>query len=111
MAERKTGRAGRTAKATAGTEAIEVKVTVVERHETLVLRKFGLERRDGEPRRIFFYDTRNLSLYKKGVCLRARELAGDESDSTVKIRPVEPKRVARWRGLSGFKIESDVVGP
>ena len=109
--DRAVGRAGRAARATAGTEAVEVKVTVVERHETMVLRKFGLARRNGERRRIFFYDTRRLGLYKKGVCLRAREMDGEECDSTVKIRPVEPKRVAaRWRRKSGFKLEADAVG-
>jgi hypothetical protein len=37
---------------------------------------------------------------------------GDECDSTVKIRPVEPKRVAdKWRKKGGFKIEADAVGP
>jgi len=110
MAE-STDRSGRAARATAGTEAIEVKVTVLERDETAALRKFGLERKDGQPRRIFFYDTRKLDLYGKGVCLRAREMEGDECDSTVKIRPVEPKRVAgKWRKRDGFKVESDIVG-
>ena len=110
MGRKRAGRAGQAARATAGTEAIEVKVTVVDRHETVALRKFGLERKKGEPRRIFFYDTHTLSLYKRGVALRARE-KGKECDSTVKIRPVEPKRVAdKWRKKDGFKMEADAVG-
>jgi hypothetical protein len=104
------GRAGRAAKATAGSEAIEVKVTVIDRQETMALRKFGLKRKNGERRRIFFYDTPRLNLFKRGVCLRAREKGG-ECDSTVKIRPVEPKRLAHgWRKKSGFKVEADAVG-
>jgi len=104
-------RAGRAARETAGTEAIEVKVTVVEEDETSALRAFGLERKDGEPRRIFFYDTRGLELYGRGVALRARDKGGDECDSTVKIRPVDPSRIAaKWRKESGFKLEADVVG-
>jgi hypothetical protein len=111
MRRRTVGRTGRAARATAGTEAIEVKVTVLERHETMVLRKFGLARKNGEQRRIFFYDMPTLNLYKKGVCLRAREMGGEECDSTVKIRPVEPKRVSdKWRRKSGFKVEADAVG-
>ena len=111
MGQGTVSRAGRTARATAGTEAIEVKVTVVERDETMALRKFGLTRKSGKQRRIFFYDTRKLSLFKKGVCLRAREMQGNECDSTVKIRPVEPKRVAdKWRKKGGFKVEADAVG-
>src|SRR5262245_46315017 len=98
MATRTTGRAGQAARATEGTEAIEVKGTIAERHEDNALRKFGLTRANADQRRIFFYDTRKLDLYKKGVALRARELEGDECDSTVKIRPVEPDQVdAKWR--------------
>jgi hypothetical protein len=110
MALSTTGRAGRAAKATAGTEAIEVKVTVAERHESLALRKLGLERDDAERRRIFFYDTRILDLYRRRIVLRARETDGDECDSTVKIRSVEPKRIAKkWRQKNGFKVEADAV--
>ena len=109
--EQTNSRAGQAARATAGTEAVEVKVTVIERDEEHALRTFSLERNTGERRRIFFYDTRNLDLYKRGVALRARE-CGDECESTVKIRPVDPARVAeKWRKKGGFKVESDVVGP
>jgi hypothetical protein len=111
MGQKTVSREGQAAKATAGTEAIEVKVTVIEHDETEAFRKFGLERKDGEARRIFFYDTRALSLYQNGVALRARETDGDDCDSTVKIRPVEPKGVAdKWRRKSGFKVEADAVG-
>jgi len=110
MAQRASGRAGRAAKATAGTDAIEVKVTVVDRQEAMALRKFGLARGQAQRRRIFFYDTRDLALYKSGVALRARA-TGDDCDSTVKIRPVVPKRIAdKWRKQDGFKVESDAVG-
>ena len=104
-------RAGQLSEATAGTEAIEVKVTVVERHETMVLRKFDLVRDKAQRRDIFFYDTRELDLFKNGVALRARETKGDDCDSTVKIRPVEPKEIAdKWRKKDGFKVEADAVG-
>ena len=103
--------AGRTAKATQGTDAIEVKVTIVERQEDAVLEKFGLDRGEAERRRIYFYDTPKLALYKKGVVLRARETAGEGCDSTVKIRPVDPAKVdGSWRKKDGFKLEADAVG-
>jgi hypothetical protein len=111
MGRDKDDRAGRAAKATSGTEAVEVKVTVIDRDETAALRKLGLERDKGERRRIFFYDTRDLTLFRRGVALRARETDGDECESTVKIRPVEPKRIAdKWRKKNGFKVEADAVG-
>src|SRR5262245_55628459 len=97
MERSKVDRAGHAAKATSGTEAIEVKVTVIDRDEAIALRKLGLNRENGEQRRIFFYDTPTLSLYKRGVALRSRDLRGDACDSTVKIRPIEPKRVdGKW---------------
>jgi hypothetical protein len=110
MPAKTTGGAGRAAKATEGTDAIEVKVTVIERQEEEVLERFGLDRGKAERRRIYFYDTPKLTLYKKGIVLRARE-SGDGCDSTVKIRPVEPGKVdASWRKKAGFKIEADAVG-
>lgn len=110
MPQNTVSRAGQVARATAGAEAIEVKVTVVDQHEEMALNKFGLKRKSGERRRIFFYDTQTLSLYKKGICLRARE-TDDDCDSTVKIRPVVPKRVGdKWGKKNGFKVEADAVG-
>ncbi len=110
MPAKTTRGAGRTAKVTEGTDAIEVKVTVVERQEEEVLEKFRLDRGEAERRRIYFYDTPKLSLFKKGVVLRARE-GGDGCDSTVKIRPVDPKNVDEsWRKKAGFKVEADAVG-
>jgi hypothetical protein len=110
MGRKNTTASGRATRATAGTDAIEVKVTVVDRHENMALRKLGLDRKDGEQRRIFFYDTPTLDLYKSGIVLRARE-TGDACDSTVKIRPVDPKHIAaKWRERSGFKVEADAVG-
>jgi hypothetical protein len=112
MAQQESEHAGQAAKATAGTDAVEVKVTVIEDHEALVLSKFSLNRDNAERRRIFFYDTRDLEFFEKGVALRARDVDGDDCDSTVKIRPVEPERLAdKWRKKSGFKVESDAVGP
>jgi len=104
-------KAGRAAKATSGTDAIEVKVTIVDRDEAVALRKFGLKRERGDRRRIFFYDTPTLSLFKAGVALRCRGLEGEQCDSTVKIRPVDPKRVGdKWPKQNGFKVEADAVG-
>jgi len=95
----------------AGTQGIELKVTVSEQMERAAADAFELNPKKGERRRIFFFDTEALALFKKGVVLRAREVKGGEDDSTVKIRPVDPKTVAhKWSRLKGFKIEADGVG-
>jgi uncharacterized protein YjbK len=101
----------RTAEGTAGTQGVELKVTVSEEKEDAAARAFGLNRKAGERRRIFFFDTPDLALFKHGVVLRAREVKGGKDDSTVKIRPVDPEKLSdKWHGLKGFKIEADGVG-
>jgi hypothetical protein len=96
---------------TAGTQGVELKVTVSEQKEQAAARAFGLDPKEAERRRIFFFDTLDLSLFKKGIVLRAREVKGGADDSTVKIRPVDPAKIAdQWRRLKGFKIEADGVG-
>jgi hypothetical protein len=96
---------------TAGTQGVELKVTVSEQKEQAAAQAFGLDPNTGERRRIFFFDTSDLALFNKGLVLRAREVKGGKDDSTVKIRPVDPETIAdRWRLLKGFKIEADGVG-
>lgn len=96
---------------TAGTQAVELKVTVSEQMERVAADAFELIPEKGERRRIFFFDTHVLTLFKGGLVLRAREVKGGRDDSTVKIRPVDPKKVGdKWSRLPGFKIEADGVG-
>jgi hypothetical protein len=95
----------------AGTQGLELKVTVAEQMERAAADAFELDPKKGERRHIFFFDTKTLALFKQGVVLRAREVKGNEDDSTVKIRPVDPKKVAdKWGRLPGFKMEADGVG-
>ena len=97
--------------ATAGTSAVELKVTVGEEKERAAADAFKLNPDDGERRRIFFFDTAGLGFFGKGVVLRARLVKGGADDSTVKIRPVDPGRIrAVWHRLGGFKLEADGVG-
>jgi hypothetical protein len=70
----RTTRTGQAARATAGTQAIEVKVTVAERHEALALRKFGLERKAAElVQRVQVLPERTQELEARRIRLRARE--------------------------------------
>src|SRR5262245_56988380 len=101
----------RLATETAGTQGVELKVTVSEDKEDAAAQAFGLDPASGERRRIFFFDTPDLALFKHGVVLRARDVKGGKDDSTVKIRPVDPEKLAdEWRQMKGFKIEADGVG-
>jgi hypothetical protein len=99
---------GKVAKAVAGAEAIEIKATVPERQVRAALARFGLTTFNDEQRYIYFFDTPGLDLLAGGIIARARRVIGDEHDSTVKFRPVDPARIGNeWRKFRDFKIEVD----
>jgi hypothetical protein len=96
------------ARAVAGAEAIEIKATVPQHQVQAALARFGLTARNDEERFIYFFDTPALDLLAAGIIARARRVIGDEHDSTVKFRPVDPASIgAQWRKYRDFKIEVD----
>ncbi len=99
---------GKVATAVAGADAIEIKATIPEHQIDGALKRFGLTTRNDEERYIYFFDTPELDLLGAGIIARARRVVGNEHDSTVKFRPVDPAQVAaKWRKFRGFKIEVD----
>jgi hypothetical protein len=96
------------ARAVAGAEAIEIKATVPNHQVQSALTRFGLTTRNDEERFIYFFDTPGLELLASGLIARARRIVGDEHDSTVKFRPVDPAQIGpQWRKFRDFKIEVD----
>jgi hypothetical protein len=96
------------AQAVAGAEAIEIKATVPDHQVQQALARFGLTTRNDEERFIYFFDTPGLELLAGGIIARARRVIGDEHDSTVKFRPVDPAQIgSQWRKYRDFKIEVD----
>lgn len=94
-----------------GVGGVEIKVTVRPDEELKGLRVFKLNEDNAEVRVIYFYDTPKLELFNSGLVLRARLVKGDDDDSTVKIRPVDPEQVSdQWRQLEDFKVEADRTG-
>ncbi len=94
-----------------GSDKVEIKITVRKEDEQRAYDALDVGHRDAVKRDIYFYDTPDLKLYKKGVVLRARVIEDDDNDTVVKIRPVDPDEVAKkWRETDGFKIEADAVG-
>ncbi len=99
---------GQVAKLTAGADAIEIKATIPERQVAVALARYGLTEDNDEERYIYFFDTPALDLLAAGIIARARRVVGDEHDSTIKFRPVDPAQVPnQWRKYRGFKIEAD----
>jgi hypothetical protein len=98
---------GQVARTMAGAGGVEIKATIPEHQIELALQIYGLER-DNNERYIYFFDTPGLDLFEQGVIARARRIVGNQHDSTVKFRPVDPDAVpALWRKYDGFKIEAD----
>jgi hypothetical protein len=99
---------GRVARAMAGADAIEIKATIPGRQIAQAQRRFKLTLRNDEERYIYFFDTPKLEMLDAGIIMRARRVVGEEHDSTVKFRPVEPRKVGEeWRRFPDFKVEAD----
>jgi hypothetical protein len=106
--ERGAATQGKVARAIEGAESIEIKATISDHQIDGALARFGLTARNDEERYIYFFDTPELALLGAGIIARARRTVGDEHDSTVKFRPVNPAEVGgEWRKFHNFKIEAD----
>jgi hypothetical protein len=92
----------------AGADAIEIKATIPDRQIVQAQRRFKLTLSNDEERYIYFFDTPSLELLDAGIIMRARRVVGEEHDSTVKFRPIEPRKVGEeWRRFPDFKVEAD----
>jgi hypothetical protein len=92
-------------------QKVEMKITARVEDEDEVLA--GARWADAEPesRQIFFFDTADLTLFDAGVVLRARLVHDGVDDSTVKLRPVNPKELPQdWLTHPRLELEVDVVG-
>ena len=107
-AERGAATREQVAREIAGVDAIEIKVTIPDAQIEEALNRYALSVDNDEERFIYFFDTPDLALFEAGVIARARRIIGDQHDSTVKFRPVNPSEVsATWRACEGFKLEAD----
>jgi len=94
-----------------GAHKVEIKITVPDEDEQRAYEALNIAQNDAARRKIYFFDTPELTLYKAGVVIRARAIQDKDHDSVVKIRPVHPGNVdEKWQSVEGFKLEADVVG-
>jgi hypothetical protein len=106
--ERGASTRGRIARLADGAEAIEIKATIPQKQIQGALKRYGLTEDNHEERYIYFFDTPQLDMLEAGIIARARRNVGEEHDSTVKFRPVDPVQVGqKWRKYRDFKIEAD----
>lgn len=91
-------------------DSVELKLSVPESAHRSTLRALRIDPLEAQIRQIYFYDTPDLSLYKRGLVVRARRVQGKQSDSVVKLRPIDPGELPKGtRDSTSFGVEVDVM--
>jgi hypothetical protein len=91
-------------------DSVEMKLTVPLTDRSRAGEALGVDPIDGQIRQVFFFDTPDLALNKKGLVVRARRVQNREDDSVVKLRPVVPKELPKEVRLSpNFGVEVDAL--
>jgi hypothetical protein len=94
----------------AGSDSVELKLTVPESHQRPAVSGLGLDPLDAQLRQVVFFDTPDLDLYRQGLVVRARRMQGRGDDSAVKLRPVVPDELPdKLRRSASFRIEVDAL--
>jgi hypothetical protein len=91
-------------------DSVELKLTVPEQSQRSAARALGLDPLDAQIRQVFFFDTPDLALNRKGVVVRARRIQRKGNDSVVKLRPVVPTELPdSLRSSPSFVVEVDAM--
>jgi hypothetical protein len=91
-------------------DSVEFKLTVPEVDQRSTVVALGMDPLDAEIRQVFFFDTPDLALNKRGVVVRARRVQRKGDDSVIKLRPVVPHELsAKLRGSPNFVVEVDAM--
>ena len=78
-------------------DSLELKLTIPESDQRSTVVALGIDPLDAELRQVYFFDTPDLALNKKGVVVRARRVQKKGGDSVVKLRPIVPSEASRTR--------------
>jgi hypothetical protein len=95
---------------TKGADSVELKLTVPVSDRSRGAAALGVDPLDAQIRQVYFFDTPELTLNKKGVVVRARRVQGKGDDTVVKLRPVVPNELpAELRRSPNFGVEVDAM--
>jgi hypothetical protein len=95
--------------ALAGSDSVELKVTVPDGDQRSAVRALEMDPLGAEIRQVYFFDTPDLTLNRHGLIVRARRTTRGD-DTVVKLRPVVPSELpADLRSLKGFGVEVDAM--
>jgi hypothetical protein len=78
---------------TGDADSVELKLTIPESDQRSAVEALDMDPLNGELRQVYFFDTPDLSLFEKGVVVRARRVQNKGDDSVVKLRPVVPSEL------------------
>ena len=89
---------------------MELKLTVPEADQRSAVEALGMDPLESQLRQVFFFDTPDLALDKKGVVARARRVQRKGDDSVVKLRPVVPSQLDKsLRQSPNMVVEVDAM--
>jgi hypothetical protein len=95
---------------TKGADSVELKLTVPVSDRSRGAAALGVDPLDAQIRQVYFFDTPELALNKRGVVVRARRVQGKGDDTVVKLRPVVPEQLpAELRRSPNFGVEVDAM--
>ena len=93
-----------------GSDAVELKLTVPVSDRSRAGAALGVDPLDAQIRQVYFFDTPDLTLNKRGLVVRARRVQQKGDDSVVKLRPVVPSELpSKLRRSSSFGVEVDAM--
>jgi hypothetical protein len=76
-----------------GADSVELKLTVQDADQRSAVQSLGMDPLDAQIRQVYFFDTPDLTLNKRGVVVRARRVQQKGDDTVVKLRPVIPSEL------------------
>lgn len=93
-----------------GADSVELKLSVPESHQRSAIAALGMDPLEAQIRQVYFFDTPDLVLNKRGVVVRARRVQGKGDDSVVKLRPVVPSELPpELRKSPNLVVEVDAM--
>ncbi|HWB57639.1 MAG TPA: hypothetical protein VG479_11950 [Gaiellaceae bacterium] len=91
-------------------DSVELKLTVSDSELGSAVNALGMDPLAAQIRQVFFFDTPDLALNRRGLVVRARRVQKKGDDSVVKLRPVVPTELpGAVRNSPGFGVEVDAM--
>jgi hypothetical protein len=71
-------------------DSVELKATVPDSGHRSAVEALDMDPLEAEIREVFFFDTPDLEVFRRGLVVRARRVQRKGSDAIIKLRPVRP---------------------